>query len=76
MWIMYCAFAASGLLVTIFIKPKKLTDKHEETVTGLEAEKANAEARAADREERKEAKKHKHDKKNDLEAGPEYSASA
>ncbi|KAF2172660.1 hypothetical protein M409DRAFT_16622 [Zasmidium cellare ATCC 36951] len=49
MWIMYCCFAAAGLIVSLFIKPKKLTSEHEETKTGLEAEHANAEARAAEK---------------------------
>ncbi|KAK4502033.1 hypothetical protein PRZ48_007844 [Zasmidium cellare] len=59
MWIMYCCFAAAGLLVSFFIKPKKLTSEHEETKTGLEAETANAEARAAEKAARRQAKERK-----------------
>ena len=49
MWIMYCAFAALGCVAMFLIKRKELTRKHEETVTGLEAEKANAELRDAEK---------------------------
>ncbi|CAK4030796.1 MFS-type transporter [Lecanosticta acicola] len=56
MWIMYTCFAALGLIVMFFVKRKKLTRQHEETKTGLEAEKANAEARAAERQAKRESK--------------------
>ena len=59
MWIVYTSFAVLGLLVALLIKRKKLTSQHEETKTGLEAEKANAEARAAEREARKAARRDK-----------------
>ncbi|KAK4579854.1 hypothetical protein LTR86_000055 [Recurvomyces mirabilis] len=59
MWIMYCAFAAMGCVAMFLIKRKELTRKHEETVTGLEAEKANAELRDAERTARREAKQRK-----------------
>ncbi|KAK3673924.1 hypothetical protein LTR78_006126 [Recurvomyces mirabilis] len=59
MWIMYCAFAAVGCVAMFLIKRKELTRKHEETVTGLEAEKANAELRDAERTARREAKHRK-----------------
>ncbi|KAF2099671.1 MFS general substrate transporter [Rhizodiscina lignyota] len=38
-WIMYCAFAGFGLLVSLLITKQKLTKSHEVTKTGLEAEK-------------------------------------
>ncbi|KAJ9624810.1 hypothetical protein H2203_004760 [Taxawa tesnikishii (nom. ined.)] len=53
MWIMYVCFSAVGLLISFFIKKKQLSAQHEETKVGLEAEKANAEARAREKEQRK-----------------------
>lgn len=56
MWIMYTCFAALGFIVMFFIKRKKLTREHQETKTGLEAEKENAEARAAEKEAKRQSK--------------------
>lgn len=53
MWIMYTCFAVAGFIVMFGIRKKKLTNQHEETKTGLEAEKANAEAREREREEKR-----------------------
>jgi hypothetical protein len=53
MWIMYTCFAAAGFLVMFFIKRKQLTREHQETKTGLEAERENAEARAHEKEEKR-----------------------
>jgi EmrB/QacA subfamily drug resistance transporter len=57
MWIMYTAFAAAGLLCGFLIARKTLTSQHEETKTGLEAEKENAAARQREREEKRESKR-------------------
>lgn len=57
MWIMYCCFAAVGFIVMFFIARKKLTREHEETKTGLAAEKENAEARAAEKEAKRVSKR-------------------
>jgi len=56
MWIMYTCFAAAAFIVMFFIKRKKLTREHEETKTGLDAEKANAEARKQEKEEKRQSK--------------------
>ena len=56
MWIMYTAFSGIGCIAMLFIKRKQLTRQHEETKTGLEAEKANAALRAAEREARRAPK--------------------
>ncbi|KAK0732532.1 major facilitator superfamily domain-containing protein [Apiosordaria backusii] len=53
MWIMYTCITAAGLLASFLIRKKVLTDVHVETKTGLEAERANAEARRLEREMRK-----------------------
>ena len=57
MWAMYCAFAGAGLITAFFIKRKVLSSKHEETKTGLEAEKENAAQRQAEREAKRESKR-------------------
>jgi hypothetical protein len=57
MWIMYCVFAAAGLATAFFIARKQLSSEHEETKTGLDAEKANAEARQQEREEKRASKR-------------------
>lgn len=57
MWIMYCCFAALGLICTLFIKKKVLSREHEETKTGLAAEKENAAAQKAEDEEKRESKR-------------------
>ncbi|KAK4172815.1 major facilitator superfamily domain-containing protein [Triangularia setosa] len=53
MWIMYTCITAAGLLASLLIRKKVLTDVHVETKTGLEAERENAEARRREREMRK-----------------------
>lgn len=53
MWIMFTCLAAAGLICGLFIQRRKLTREHEETVTGLEAEKKHA----ADRKAEKDAKR-------------------
>ena len=73
MWIMYTCFAGLGLLVALCIKRKKLTSEHEETKTGLEAEKANAEARAAEREARKVARRQARAEKQERRNGEQSS---
>lgn len=50
MWIMYCCFAAAGLLSALLIQKTALSAKHEETKVGLEAEKENAAARKAEKQ--------------------------
>lgn len=57
MWIMYLAFSALGLLVGFCIKKKVLSSQHEETKTGLAAEKENAAARTAEKEAKRASKK-------------------
>jgi len=49
MWIMYTCFAAVGLAVSFLIKKKVLTSDHTETKTGMEAERANAAERKAEK---------------------------
>lgn len=53
MWILFCSVSAAALVTSFFIKRKAVTSEHEETKTGLEAERANAEARAAERNAKK-----------------------
>ena len=57
MWIMYTVFAAVGLITAFFIGRKVLTSQHEETKTGLEAEKEHAAERLAEREEKRASKR-------------------
>ena len=57
MWIMYVAFAFVGFLAGFMIKKKALSDKHEETKTGLAAEKENAAARNAEKEAKRASKR-------------------
>ena len=49
MWIMYVCFSAVGLIISFFIKKKKLSNVQEEAKTGLAAEKENQEARVAEK---------------------------
>lgn len=56
MWIMYCCFAACGLVSAFFIRRQQLSKEHVETKTGMEAEKENAEARAVEKEEKRLSK--------------------
>ncbi|EGP88126.1 putative major facilitator superfamily transporter [Zymoseptoria tritici IPO323] len=53
MWILYTCCATVGLVVMFFVQKKVLTAKHEETKTGLEAERENAAARKREKEERR-----------------------
>lgn len=71
MWIMYVCIAAVGLVVSLFIKKKELSKKHTETKTGLDVQKANADAQAQEDAEKKAAKERKsHERKShDLEKG-------
>lgn len=64
MWIMYTCFAAFGFIVMFGIKRKKLSREHEETKTGLEAEKANAAARKTEAEEKRVSKAEKRGSKH------------
>ena len=57
MWIMYVAFSAVGFFAAFLIQKKKLSKQHEETKTGLAAEKENAAARTAEKEARRASKK-------------------
>ncbi|KAK3675680.1 hypothetical protein LTR78_004321 [Recurvomyces mirabilis] len=57
MWIMYTCVAAVGIVCALFIRRKVLSAQHEETKTGIEAEKENAAQRAAEREARHESKR-------------------
>ncbi|WPH02366.1 Hypothetical protein R9X50_00522900 [Acrodontium crateriforme] len=57
MWILYTCAAGAGLIAIPFIKRKILTKKHEETKTGLDAEKENAAERLAEKEAKKESKR-------------------
>jgi hypothetical protein len=56
MWVMYTVFSAVGLLAAVFIQKKVLSVRHEETVTGLAAERQNAVERAAEREVKRAGK--------------------
>lgn len=60
MWIMYTAFAGAGLLVAFAIRKKALSAKHEETKTGLEAERENAAARQAEKDAKRASKHNGH----------------
>jgi Flp pilus assembly protein TadB len=71
MWILYVAFSAVGLLVSFLITRNKLDKQHEETKTGLEAEKAKRLEREAERAERRK----KRASKGSLPLDPEAQAS-
>jgi hypothetical protein len=53
MWIMYVVFSALGLAVSFLITKNVLNKTHEETKTGLEAEKEKRVEREAERAEKK-----------------------
>ena len=57
MWIMYTAFAGAGLLVAFAIRKKALSAQHEETKTGLEAERENAAARQAEKDAKRASRR-------------------
>lgn len=71
MWILYVAFAAAGLLVSLLIRRNTLDKQHEETKTGLEAEKMKRLEREAERAERRK----KRASKGSLPIDPEAPAS-
>jgi len=56
MWVMYTVFSSVGVLAALFIQKKVLSVRHEETVTGLAAERQNAVERAAEREVKRAGK--------------------
>ncbi|KAF2855502.1 hypothetical protein T440DRAFT_414022 [Plenodomus tracheiphilus IPT5] len=70
MWIMYVCFAFSGLLVSLLITRNTLDKKHEESKTGLEAEKEKKIERDAERAERRR----KRASKGSLQVDPEVQA--
>jgi preprotein translocase subunit SecG len=53
MWILYVVFAVVGLAISLLITRNKLDTQHEETKTGLEAEKAKKLEREAERAEKR-----------------------
>ncbi|CAA9964504.1 Multidrug resistance protein fnx1 [Pyrenophora teres f. maculata] len=53
MWILYVAFAAVGLCVSLLVSRNLLDKQHEETKTGLDVEKAKRLEREAERNERR-----------------------
>jgi len=71
MWIMYVAFSAVGLLVGFLITKNVLNKKHEETKTGLEAEKEKRVEREAERAEKKKKRASKGELPADVSAGVE-----
>ncbi|KAF2118543.1 major facilitator superfamily-domain-containing protein [Lophiotrema nucula] len=72
MWIMYVVFAACGLLVSFFLTRNILQKTHEETKTGLEAEKENRLERQAERAAKRESKRvSRGDLPKDVEAAAE-----
>ena len=57
MWIMYVCFSFVGLCASFLIVKKKLSSQHEETKTGLAAEKENAAARTAEKQAKRASKR-------------------
>jgi hypothetical protein len=53
MWILYVAFAAVGVIVSLLIGKNILDKQHEETKTGLDIEKQKKMERDAERAERR-----------------------
>jgi hypothetical protein len=72
MWILYVCFSAVGLAVCGLITRNVLQKQHEETKTGLDAEKERRLEREAERAERKK----KRSSKGDLAADPEVGVQA
>jgi hypothetical protein len=68
MWILYVAFAAVGLAISLLITRNKLDKQHEETETGLEAEKAKRLEREAERAEKRSKRASKGSLPLDIEA--------
>jgi len=76
MWLMYCVVAGVGLLASIFIQKKVLSRQHEETKTGLEAEKEHAAEQRAEDEAKRESKrqsKMERDSKRDSKRNSQHS---
>jgi preprotein translocase subunit SecG len=71
MWILYVVFSVVGLAVSLLITRNKLNTQHEETKTGIEAEKAKRLEREAERAERRK----KRASKGTLPLDPEAQAS-
>ena len=57
MWIMYTCVAVVGAICVFFVRKKVLTKEHEETKTGLEAEKEHAAQQKAEDEAKRESKR-------------------
>ncbi|KAF2681833.1 multidrug resistance protein fnx1 [Lentithecium fluviatile CBS 122367] len=70
MWIVYVAFSATGLVVSLLITKNVLTKHHEETKTGLHVEEERRIEREADRAEKKRKRAIKGDLPSDVEAPP------
>ncbi|CAO2656807.1 Nn.00g056100.m01.CDS01 [Neocucurbitaria sp. VM-36] len=68
MWILYVAFAVVGLVVSLLITRNKLDKEHEETKTGIEAEKEKRAEREAERAERRRKRASKNSLPLDTEA--------
>ncbi|KAG9381659.1 Multidrug resistance protein fnx1 [Pyrenophora tritici-repentis] len=68
MWILYVAFAAAGLCVSLLVSRNMLDKQHEETKTGLEVEKAKRLEREAERNERRKKRASKGSMPIDTEA--------
>lgn len=56
MWIMYTCFAAAGFGVSFLITKNTLSKQHEETKTGMEAEREKRLEREREREEKRKSK--------------------
>ncbi|KAI7116015.1 hypothetical protein KC352_g34162, partial [Hortaea werneckii] len=57
MWIMYTCVAVVGAICVFFVRKKVLSKEHEETKTGLEAEKEHAAQQKAEDEAKRESKR-------------------
>ncbi|RMZ81165.1 hypothetical protein DV737_g2638, partial [Chaetothyriales sp. CBS 132003] len=57
LWIFYTAFAAAGIVVSLFIKKKELSREHETTKTGLQEQERVRQEEKANRDARKQAKR-------------------
>ncbi|RMZ86435.1 hypothetical protein DV736_g6337, partial [Chaetothyriales sp. CBS 134916] len=57
LWVFYTAFAAAGIVVSLFIKKKELSREHETTKTGLQEQERVRQEEKADRDARKQAKR-------------------
>jgi len=54
MWIFYTAFAACGILISLFITKKELSRQHEKAKTGIEEQERVRQAEKAARKERRD----------------------